>query len=377
MFVQPLSANHVEYIQNLDIEADARMLRETLHICEEAVDYFIASNTLLKAGVNAGLTLYDIAVLCCRNDNLAEVPSMMEKLMDMAAELAHVAVESDRWHHSAASRALVEQLRPQHRSSTNSHGANPRLFFKASSSADLSSHSREINEFDPEDSPNMAQSSASDSSSNNGDEDEDQEDCDQWAASFIADLTEIQQFSASRPVRSSSVSSDDDDSSGSPKGFWHVPPGHAKSMDADDGSITSSPRSSSRKVLELDDLEHESLVDGKPSGDVMMDDNPTRSESVDSLPFVPPKVVNFTVEAIHDVPKSDSSGGMIRSKSYTALSATTGRLRKMSNPSRRSMNKLSHNNDQYKRYFHKFIELVIDRETTAALHNSKHENTSV
>jgi hypothetical protein len=291
-------------------------------------------------------------------------------------------VESDRWHHSAASRALVEQLRPQHRTSTNSHGANPRLFFKASSSAELSSHSREINDFDPEDSPNMAQSSASDSSSNNGDEDEYQEDCDQWAASFIADLTESQQFSASRPARSSSVSSDDDDSASSPKGFWHVPPGHAKSMDVDDGSITSSPQSSSRKVLELDDLENESLVDGKPSGDVILDDNPTRSDSVDSLPFIPPKVVNFAVEAIHDVPKPDSSGGMIRSKSYTALSATTGRLRKMSGPSRRSINKFSHNNDHhnndhYKRYFHKFIELVIDRETTAALHNSKHGTTSI
>lgn len=83
----------------MDFEAAAHLLRERLNNCEEAVAYFRASSTLLKAGVASGLTLYDIAVLCYRNDNLAE--------FDMASELAHVAVENESWHHTCARRAVA------------------------------------------------------------------------------------------------------------------------------------------------------------------------------------------------------------------------------------------------------------------------------
>ncbi|EEC48598.1 predicted protein, partial [Phaeodactylum tricornutum CCAP 1055/1] len=63
---EPLSDKSKMYILNLDIEADARLLRERLSICEDAIDNFRASSLLLKAGVKAGLTLYDIAIMCCR-----------------------------------------------------------------------------------------------------------------------------------------------------------------------------------------------------------------------------------------------------------------------------------------------------------------------
>ena len=74
----------------MNIEKDARLLKERLNICTEAIDYFCASCSILKAGVQAGLTLYEIAVMCCRNDNLGELPSKLEMLFSMAAELAEM-----------------------------------------------------------------------------------------------------------------------------------------------------------------------------------------------------------------------------------------------------------------------------------------------
>ena len=70
---EPISERSRDYILKLDIEADVRMLRERLHIPTEALDYFRASTMLLQAGVKAGMTLYDIAVLCCRNDDCGKL----------------------------------------------------------------------------------------------------------------------------------------------------------------------------------------------------------------------------------------------------------------------------------------------------------------
>ena len=108
----------------------------------------------------------------------------------------------------------------------------------------------------------------------------------------------------------------------------------------------------------------------------------TKSPSVtfaDSGPFLPPATVNVTAykttgltdSDFSDVQKFDS-GGMSRSKSYTALSAMTGRVKKPVNSSARNPNKFSGEYEHYRKYFHKFIDLVIVRETTAALHHSKH-----
>ena len=249
--IQPISENHKKYIRNLDIEKDARMLREQINLCEEAVDYFRASSALLKAGVAAGLTLYDIAILCCRNDNLAEEPSMMEKLFDMASDLAHRAVESNRWHHTAASRALVEQLCPRtrrrssllasafegrrsfHRSISNAETESKRV------TAPISDQTQALKINDP---PGMAQSSSSDSSSNNGDAADEKEECEEWAAEVIANVTEHQMSPIKiRPTRSPSVSSDDasSDSNESPHGFWCTAPGDIN--DDDNDSIDWSP----------------------------------------------------------------------------------------------------------------------------------------
>lgn len=66
---EPLSQSMKDYVLNLDIEKDVHMLREKLDIPKGALDYFRASSTLLQQGVKVGLTLYEIAVLCCRNDD--------------------------------------------------------------------------------------------------------------------------------------------------------------------------------------------------------------------------------------------------------------------------------------------------------------------
>merc|ERR1719410_906921 len=103
-----------EYILSLDIEDDAHTLKERFNISEEALDLFRASNRILKTGIEMGLNLYDIATMCCRNDNGGVLKSHLEKITSQATELASVAVENGRWHHSAASRALEDQLQVEH-----------------------------------------------------------------------------------------------------------------------------------------------------------------------------------------------------------------------------------------------------------------------
>jgi hypothetical protein len=74
LLLQPLSEKSKNYVLKLDIDADINILKEKLNICQEAVDYFRSSSKLLQEGVKAGLTLYDIAIMCCRNDDLGEIP---------------------------------------------------------------------------------------------------------------------------------------------------------------------------------------------------------------------------------------------------------------------------------------------------------------
>jgi len=70
----------------------------------------------LKAGVRAGLTLYDIcSEIMCRNDPSGEIPSKFETLTTMASELAMSAVHNGKFQHATASLALEEQLTTRHR----------------------------------------------------------------------------------------------------------------------------------------------------------------------------------------------------------------------------------------------------------------------
>jgi hypothetical protein len=391
---QPLSEKHKKYIANLDIESDARLLREQLNICEEAVDYFRASSAVLKAGVAAGLTLYDIAKQCCRIDNAAEVPSMMEKLFDIASELAQVAVENERWHHTAASRALAEQLCTRRRSSMMSDTelrASIQRMHKSASSAEFSSSlhgSPSDHSLDQvEESPEMQQSSVSDTTSEVSDDAaaEEKEECEEWAASFIAELS-LDQITppVRRSHRSSSITSDDgssaSDLSSSPKGFWYVPPGCSPPRkDDDEGSINWSPKVSPRSSFEA------SVRSASPGFSLDSSDHKERTPKTPIVKFVEPSKTAFrppatvdvsefkalSLDSFADLQRQDS--GMTRSKSYSALASQA----KNDGP---GLSVLDSKNadayENYKMYFHKFIDLVIQRETTAALHHSKHANAA-
>jgi len=108
---QPLSKASREYVLGLDVEADVRLLRERLNMQNDVLDYFRCSCLILKAGVQAGLTLYHIcSEIMCRNDPSGEIPSKFEMLTTMASELAMSAIHNGKFQHAAASLALEEQL---------------------------------------------------------------------------------------------------------------------------------------------------------------------------------------------------------------------------------------------------------------------------
>ena len=333
---EPLCDSHKDYIQNIDIEADACLLRDRLNLCQEAIDYFRASSTLLKAGVAAGLTLYDIAILCCRNDNLAEEPSMMEQLFDMASELAHVALENERWHHSAASRALVDQLVPRSHSKFMENHSQARRFSRSISSvemAKLPSHPSDHSLNRDENLELMAALSDSDSSSDVA------EDCNEWAAELIADLTEFKISPPVRQNRSLSVGSDDSstdgNTEGSAKGFWVIAPGSAKAKESEHDSIQWTPKILPRMCIQNFEIEHldlnlpftDGVVPESSSSSTQVLKSPTVSFAMNSR-FIPPATVNVanyksdsltkTNEDFVSHKSDNANNGMIRSKSYSS-----------------------------------------------------------
>jgi hypothetical protein len=377
LFLQPLSEAHRTYIENLDVDADAQMLSESLNICEEAIDYFRASSALLKAGVKAGLTLYEIACLCCRNDNLAEVPSMLEKLFDMAEELAAAAMENARWDHTAASRALVEQLSPTRRkrnSSMLSLVANSIPSFRLASTDEhllelcgsASSAAAEAASILPSasgtpsgltraleghgrDSPALlAQSSASDSSSEAGDGHCDKDLCYEWAAAVIQDVgvdpgkPVVIPATHRRTMRSGSIMSEEDGLSSSPKGFWHIRPGtNPLEDDDDDVSVTwspcASPRTSSIAFSDRSDAPSPMLpLDDAQDMIKMAKPITVTFANIAPGPYLPPqnaiRVSPFKTDAsTGDYPfVQRSESGISRSKSYSALSVAGSASKKSS-----------------------------------------------
>jgi hypothetical protein len=291
---KPLSKASKEYVLGLDIEADARLLQERLNMQNDVLDYFRSSCQILKAGVRAGLTLYDIcSEILCRNDPSGEIPSKLEGLTSMASELALSAVHNGRFHHATASLALEEQLATRRQSLAIQQPSckfptpfKPRGVIRSASSSvfsqvqsmggesvftdELSKMDSAFSEAEFCDSvnsnsnsqcpPGMVQTSQSDNSSD-GDRGDDAnsfasdspEDCaaGQWAAELVAVADQSmdkesaallfgnRDRSISESSNTSSGSSDGSSStstdalSKSPVGFWYVRPG---SSSIDDGS---------------------------------------------------------------------------------------------------------------------------------------------
>jgi hypothetical protein len=451
---QPLSKEHKKYIEKLDIEADVRILEERLNICQEALDHFRAASALLKAGAKNGMTLHEIAIMCCRNDNLAKEPSLLERLTSMASELARTAVANDQWHHTTASRALAEQLTPKRNNLPATPADRSVRFQRCASSAEFISlaaaTSRDDDNammmLDPEEensvssnlskmlaaqkrggggggSPSMLQSSGSDSSSDAGEAMPDKEEVEEWAHNLIEDsFVAVHDMPiashhrsgggrASAGQRSSSISSDDASSDGSnlsssPKGFWHVPPGKMPHdlSDDDDGSFSWSPHMSPRP-LSSPVMDESSLLDlgmpmvqqpvPMPSAATDESINPKRRQSVKFAehhlspsacgPFIPPATVQVSLGPHNMISllgkvlepplaRQDSTSGMIRSKSYSALSRSSedtdndpsvgAVVPDALRPAMLSRRSSTEDDANMRTYFLKFIDLVIVREMT-------------
>jgi hypothetical protein len=395
-----LSAEFKNYVLNLDIEADARLLHERLNICEEAIDIFRASSSLLKAGVKAGLTLYDIATMCCRNDNQGEIPSKLERFSSMASELSSIAIENEKWHHAAASRAIEDQLTPK-KSRQFLQGRALRKCVSSGEFLTLSGNSggsldEAIAKREP---PGMAGSSASDSSLDAGDVLVETEECEEWAASVVADMSVDQIPPLSRrDVRSSSIASDDASSdsllSSSPKGFWHVRPGTSinRNDDDDDESITwshnGSPPASTRETR------FSSPPNSPPGHHFTLGANANANANThskrpsvrfapiltDEKPFMLPANLNLAKfkaaddEQLPVVGMERQESGMTRSKSHPTLrrySIASTSSSSEAVPARRPPKPFSEEYDNYRKYYEKFIDLVVVREMTAAVHHSK------
>lgn len=395
---QPLSEKTKEYILNLDIEKDARVLKERLNICTEALDYFCASCSILKAGVKAGLSLYEIAVMCCRNDDMGEIPSKLEVLFSMATELAESAIANGRWHHAAASRALAEQLSPKG-GSLLAHSVN---FHMTKSLSALTLPNLALDDLTAtarRDVPGMIQSSASDSSSDTGDNERD--DCEEWAAALIMDVSLDKTISLlNTKQRSPSIESDNSSDSGnssSEKGFWYTHPGSPTDDDLsdedDDDSvdwedspflpknlITLPPTSFADKSRNSSN----SLASARRSSLIFSDIPGEVGVSTLKQPRTPPKVSfaedqplnarfkqnDSEVGELKKVPKP-SGNTMKRSQSYSVISSSIANKIEPEEENSKLNRTIDH--EQYRDYFLKFIDLVIVRETTAASRTMKQE----
>lgn len=400
---QPVSAKTKEYILKLDIEADALLLKERLQIPERALDYFRLSSKLLQEGIRSGLTLYDIAVLCCRNDDSGELPSKLESLMSMADEIAKYAVDNGRWHHTAASRALEQQLSsqfsPQHgldRISKKSEGTIMMGIFKSHSSLNFSSLIGGSRTTEFNDAPKiMSPSSGSDTGPDDGDDDPasiGEAECEEWAASLIAEALEQspshrhrsgsarqRAISFARTDSSHSLSSsgdivdcESDQLSSSPIGFWHVPPSVSK-KNLDDSKSSWSPFTSpvpspivnpvGKDVdkLKIVKFNMESLV---PPLAPSLHVSESKADPVDT------KQINVK-------PPMLSGFGFRRSQSYSAFSFT----RITDDDDSKDVN-FGHRitsldiSDQQRRYFLKFIDLLVYREITRKIRAQGCSHTS-
>jgi hypothetical protein len=245
----------------------------------------------------------------------------------------------------------------------------------------------------------MIQSSASDSSS---DSLEENEDCEEWAANLIADVSMDKSFSMlqnNTKGRSPSIESDSSDESGlssSPQGFWHVRPGScaAEESDSDDeeGSITWSPGNSPSKFLNLSASpfggrreSYNPSAPGRRASIIFPDLPPTMYKSPSKVTFAesiePPPLADMLapiidtehgykrcsscdgVESLALFPPKPESIGIKRSLSYSALSE---RMHEEEEKGSIQKPRTFQENKKYRDYFLKFVDLVIIRETAAA-----------
>jgi len=319
---EPLSKKSRSYIMNLKAERDAQLLQERLHIPSEALDILRASTKLLQAGVKAGLTLYDIALMCCRHDDAGEIPSKLEVIVKSAGDLSNSAVQNGKWHHYDASSALADQLHSNLKLSSHMSAASLLSLEKAQKYEKLVSHGvpSKISS-----QPVLEQTSCSDFSYSLDDEVPDEEECEEWAKLILADVSIEEKCTVpenkarlSLPIYSGKST---ESLASSPAGFWYHHPVET--------SITSSVH---WDALPLPSTSPSASSVPKFEGDE------EKSEGTD-----------FSI-SITDKPK-----GITRSQSYSAFSFNPLQKNNLKN------NSMARNidNDQFRVYFTKFIDLLI------------------
>jgi hypothetical protein len=355
---EPLSQAHRDYIlQTIDIEADIRLLQERIHIPSDALDYFRATNRLLKTGVKAGMTLYDIAVICCRNDDCGELPSKLENMMAMAKELASAAVRNGRWHHTAASRALADQLRAE--VVTN----NTPSFSKSKSSAALLVTT------------SSDTSTCTEDHGDNEDNDEEEE-CDEWAAAVVAEARVVETNNASSPYHSSSHqrqraisygnydehndnhNNDDSSKSTDGGGFWHVAPNDDDK--SDDSSSWAPSLGVSPKLSPTQNI-RASVTFDVPT--ILLP--PIAS----MLPPIEVPAISSTTFGL-----GKKKGGLQRSLSYSAFSTFRSEEEKKS--SSICSNDDVIDDDQYRLYLIKYVDLLIKSETMSHMTRCRQDSVT-
>jgi len=422
---EPLSKATTDYVLKLNIEDDVRTLKERLNIPQEGLDLFRASSKLLKAGVNAGMSLYDIAILCCRNDNNGELPSNLESMLCMANEIAKSAIQNRKWHHVAASRALSEILNIGD-IKTETVLQRSSILKKSASSANFSSYA----DIQKPSSCNlkarfaplpMEQCSGSESTcSEEGDILLENGECHEWAASIIdgvkSDNNDICPSPTTRRQRALSIpcelmddSTHSSKSGGnnsqlsiSPIGFWCVPPGYSDSdEDESEGENEQhdtfwSPSNSPRTLPAFDperfnlqlrntSVPPQSSTLCKISGLSSLLSFREETHKTNNVPSSLQNIMSSGKDCeevkgrkkVEELDGHDSLKNMMhnainpintlrRSSSYSALS-----LERDTNCSSHCDNAhfpsaVAHNDQDYEKfrtYFHKFVDLLITRET--------------
>ena len=311
----------------------------------------------------------------------------------MSKDVASEAIHSNRWHHAAASRALASQLTPLNQGDNMSQPQSglPNIsmmsMVKSASSVNFSSSSF----FDRDQKttqPCMANSSGSDSSSDA--EDVGEEECEVWAATVIANHEGSHHFSASpsRRQRATSIaysqdsfddaSMDDGMSKSSLGGFWHVPPSASKGDDLREEmswSPQTTPNVSDFEVESIDlDLPRPTLKISADTGAMDLSDMlRNTSLGVQHEPDLDLAKAVKVPPTILTKPKL----AMKRSQSYSAFSfqRITDETTASENNIRTGCSTTNPSNDQYRMYFHKFIDLLITREIASRI-RSKSNTTA-
>lgn len=375
---QPLSKQSRKYILSLDIDADVRMLQERFHLPATVLDYFRISSKLLQEGVREGLTLYDIATLCCRNDNKGEVPSQLEILMATATDVASSAVHNDQWHHAAASRALARQLIPANEDRKVAHQKSVHTSFgysnntlKAASSVDLSSFSADSIRT-PLPPPMRSSWSDDDCSSDTENGSGAENECDEWAALIATKLDSlaVSPLTRKRQRAISIISEDCDDSDDSSTGtdnlssngrFWCVAPGLSERQNSD---VSWSSSSSPAAILDSVAVYPEPQVPIKTRLSVQFDVGtqfvPPQSDGREELKNKESFELSSTINIVCEAPlpllkKSQSYSGMsCKKRTVNAISTGNSTFRRArSTPP-----------EAYRVYLLKFINLLVTREVT-------------